>query len=64
MVGHYHLFQNISQFLVMHIVKGFSLVTEEEIDIFLELSCFFDDPSDVGDLFSGSSAFSKTSLNI
>ena len=41
MVGHYHLFQNISQFLVMHIVKGFSLVTEEEIDIFLELSCFF-----------------------
>jgi len=49
---------------VIHTVKGFSLVNKAEIDVFLELSCFFDDPADVGNLISGSSAFSKTSLNI
>jgi len=59
-----HLFQNFPQFIVIHTVKGFSIVNKAEIDIFLELSCFFDDPADVGNLISGSSAFSKTSLNI
>ena len=53
-----------SQFIVIHIVKGFGLVNKAEIDVFLELSCFFHDPADVGNLISGSSAFSKTSLNI
>ena len=56
--------QNFPQFIVIHIVKGFGIVIKAEIDIFLELSCFFDDPADVGNLISGSSAFSKTSLNI
>ena len=64
MVWYTHLFQNFPQFIVIHIVKGFSLVNKAEIDVFLELSCFFDDPADVGNLISGSSAFSKTSLNI
>ena len=64
MVWYSHLFQNFSQFVVTHTVKGFSIVNEAEIDVFLELSCFFDDPADVGNLVSGSSAFSKTSLNI
>ena len=59
-----HLFQNFPQFIVIHKVKGFSIVNKVEIDVFLELSCCFDDPADVGSLISGSSAFSKTSLNI
>ena len=54
----------IFQFIVIHTVKGFGIVNKAEIDVFLELSCFFDDPSDVGNLISGSSAFSKTSLNM
>ena len=58
------LVQNFPQFIVIHTVKGFGIVNKAEIDVFLELSCFFDDPADVGDLNSGSSAFSKTSLNI
>ena len=59
-----HLFQNFPQFIVIHTVKGFGIVNKAEIDVFLELSCFFYDPADVGILISGSSAFSKTSLNI
>ena len=59
-----HLFQNFPQFVVIHIVKGFGIVNKAEVDVFLELSCFFDDPMDVGNLISGSSAFSKSSLNI
>ena len=60
-----HLFQNFPQFIVIHTVKGFGVVNKEEVDVFfLELSCFFDDPLDVGNLISASSAFSKTSLNI
>ena len=54
----------IFQFVVIHTVKGFGIVNNAEIDVFLDLSCFFDDPADVGNLISGSSAFSKTSLNI
>ena len=57
-------FQNFPQFLVIHTVKGFGIVNKAEIDVFLELSCFFNDPTDVGNLISGSSAFSKSSLNI
>ena len=57
-------FQNLPQFIVIHTVKGFGIVNKAEIDVFLELSCFFDDAMDVGNLISGSSAFSKTSLNI
>ena len=64
MVWYSHLFQNFPHFIVIHIVKGFGIVSKAEIDVFLELSCFFDDPADVGNLISGSSAFSKTSLNI
>ena len=56
--------QNFPQFIVIHTVKGFDIVNKAEIDVFLELSCFFDDPADVGNLISVSSAFSKTSLNI
>ena len=63
-VWYYHLFQNFPQFIVIHTVKGFGLVNKAEIYVFLELSCFFHDPADVGYLISGSSAFSKTSLNI
>ena len=59
-----HLFKNFPQFIVIHTVKGFGLVNKAEIDVFLELSCFFDDPADVGNLISGSSAFSKSILNI
>ena len=59
-----HLFHNFPQFIVIHTVKGFGIVNKAEIDVFLELYCFFDDPVDVGNLISGSSAFSKTSLNI
>ena len=64
MVWYSHLFQNFPQFIVIHTVKGFDIVNKAEVDVFLELSCFFDDPADVGNLISGSSAFSKTSLNI
>ena len=64
MVRYSHLFKNFPQFVVIHIVKGFSVVKEAEVDVFLELSCFFHDPADVGNLISGSSALSKTSLNI
>ena len=64
MVWHSHLFQNFPQFVVIHTVKGFGIVNKAEIDVFLELSCFCHDPADVGNLISGSSAFSKTSLNI
>ena len=63
-VWYSHLFQNFPQFIVIHTVKGFGIVNKTEIDVFLELSCFFDHPVDVGNLISGSSAFSKTSLNI
>ena len=64
MVWYSHLFQNFPQFVMIHIVKGFGIVNKAEIDVFLELSYFFHDPTDVGNLISGSSAFSKTSLNI
>ena len=64
MVWYSHLFQNLPQFIVIHTVKGFGIVNKGEIDVFLELSCFFHDPADVGILMSGSSAFSKASLNI
>ena len=64
MVWYSHLFQNFPQFIVIHTVEGFGIVNKAEIDVFLELSCFFDDPADVGNLISDSSAFSETSLNI
>ena len=64
MVWYSHLFQNFPQFIVIHTVKGFGIVKKAEIDVFLELSRFFDDSTDVGNLISGSSAFSKPSLNI
>ena len=57
-----HLFQNFPQFVVIHTVKGFGIVNKAEIEVFLKLSCFFNDPADVGNLTSGSSAFSKTAL--
>ena len=64
MVRYSHLLKNFPQFVVIHTVKGFSVVNKAEVDVFLELSCFFDDTMDVGNLISGSSAFSKSSLNI
>ena len=64
MVWYSHLFQNFQQFVVIYTVKGFGIVNRAEVDVFLELACFFDDPMDVGNLISGSSAFSKSSLNI
>ena len=64
MVWYSHLFQNFPQFIVIHTVKDFGIVNKAEIDVLLECSCFFDDPADVGNLISGSSASSKTSLNI
>ena len=64
MVWYSHLLKNLPQFVVIHTVKGFSIVNEAEIDVFLEPSSFFDDPADVGNLISGSFAFSKTGLNI
>ena len=64
MVWYFHRFKNFPQFVVIHTVKGFSVVNEAEVDVFLEFSCFFYDPRDVGNLISGSSAFSKSSLNI
>ena len=64
MVWYSHLLNNFPKFVVIHTVKGFSSVNKAEVDLFLELSCFFDVPADVGNLISGSSAFSKSSLNI
>ena len=64
MVWCFHLLKNFPQFVVIHTVKGFGIVNKAEGDISLELSCFFDDPTDVGNLISGSSAFSKSSFNI
>ena len=64
MVWYSHLLKNFPQFVVIHMVKGFGIVNKIEVDVFLELSCFFDDPADVGNLISGSSVFSKSSLNI
>ena len=64
MVRYSHLFQNFPQFIVIHTVKGFGIVKKAEIDVFLELSCFFDSLKDVDNLISGSSAFSKISLNM
>ena len=64
MVWHSHLLKNFPQFVVIHTVKGFGIVNKAEVDVFLELSCFFDNPTVVGNLISGSSAFSKSSLNI
>ena len=64
MIWYSHLFQNFPLFIVIHTVKGFGIVDKAEIDVFLELSCFLDDPTDVGNLISGSSVFSKSSLNI
>ena len=63
MVWYFHLFKNFPQFILIQRVKGFGIVNKAEIYVFLELSCFFGDPSDVGNLISGSSAFSKTRLN-
>ena len=64
MVWYSHFFKTLPQIVVIHTVKGFSVVSEAEVDVFLDFSCFFFDPADVGNLISGSSAFSKTSLNI
>ena len=64
MVWYSHFFKNFPQFVVIHTVKDFGIVNKAEVDVFLEFSCFFDDPADVGNLMSGSSAFSKISLNI
>ena len=64
MVWYSHLFKNFPQFVVIHTVKGFGIVNKAEVDVFLELSCLFDDPMDAGSLISGSSAISKSSLNI
>ena len=64
MVWYSHLFQNFPQFIVIHTVKGFGIVNKAKIDVFLELSCFFDDPADVGNLISGSSAFSNNAFRL
>ena len=64
MVWYSHILKNFPQFVVTHTVEGFSIVNKAEVDIFLELSCFFDDPTDIGSLVSGSSSFSKSNLNI
>ena len=64
MVWYSHLFKNLAQFVEIHTVKGFGIVNKAEVEVSLELSCFFDDPMDVGNLISGSSAFSKSNLNI
>ena len=64
MVLYSHLLKNFPQFIVIHTVKGFGIVNNAEINVFLELACFFDDPADAGSLISGSFAFSKTILNI
>ena len=64
MVWYSHVFQNFPQFIVIHTVKGFGVINKAEVDIFLKLSCFFDEPSDVGNLISVSSPFSKSTLDI
>ena len=64
MVWYSHLLKNFPKFVVIHTVKGFGIVNKGEVDVFLELFCFWDDPADVGNLLSGSTAFSKSSLNI
>ena len=64
MVWYSHLLKNFPQFVAIHTAKGFGIVNKAEVDVFLELSCVFSDPTDVGNLISGSSAFSKSSLNI
>ena len=64
MVWHSHLFKNFPQFIVIHIIKGFGIVNKAEIDVLLDFSCFFDNAADVGNLISGSSAFSTSNLNI
>ena len=64
MVWYSHLFKNLPEFVMVHTVKGFGIVNKAEVDVFLELSCFFDDPMDVGNLISVSSAFSKSGLNM
>ena len=64
MVWHSHLFKNFPQFVVTHTVKSFGIANKAEVDVFLELSCFFNDPKDVGNLISASSAFPKSSLNV
>ena len=64
MVWYFLLFQNFPEFVLVHTVKGFGIVNKAELDVFLELSCFFDDPADVDNLISDSCAFSKSSLNI
>ena len=64
MVWYSHFFQNFPQFVVIDTVKGFGIFNKAEVDVFLELSCFFEDPVDVGNLTSGSSAFSESSLNV
>ena len=64
MIWYSHPFQNYPQFIVIHTVKGFGIVNKVELDVFLEISCFFDDPVDISNLVSDSSAFSKTNLNI
>ena len=64
MIWYSHLFKNFPQFFVIHTVKSFGIVNKAGVDVFLELSCFFSDPADVGNLISGSCAFSKSSLNI
>ena len=63
-VWYSHLFKNFPQFIIIHTVKGSAIVNKAEVDVFLELSCFFNDPTDVGNLISSSSTFSKASLNI
>ena len=62
MVWYFHFFKNFPQFVVIHIVKGFDIVNKAEVDVFLELCCFFDDPTDIDNLTSASSAFSKSNL--
>ena len=64
MIWYSHLLKNFPQFVVIYTVKGFGTINKAEVDVFLELSCFFDDPADVGNLISASSAFSKSRLNI
>ena len=64
MVWYSHFLKNFPQFVVIHLVKSFGVINKAEVDVFLELSCFFDDPMNVDNLISDSSAFSKTSLNI
>ena len=64
MAWYSHFLKNFPQFVVIHTVKGFGIVNTAEVDVFLELSCFFYDPTDIGNLISGSSAFSKSNLNI